>query len=94
MGSFGKIKPSQNGKITVVYMFACSSREFLRGMANMSFNAIHKNKILANIFEFRVQLKKATSWEMITKLERTFRATLLNEPLHTIRAGTINRNIG
>ena len=54
MRSFMKIKPSQNGKITLSFTDvgeSCPSCKFLT--RQMSFNAIHENKILTKISEFK-----------------------------------------
>ena len=50
-----KIKPSQNGEITLFTDVgkSCPSPEFFY-VTNMSFNTILKNKILAKISEFTV----------------------------------------
>ena len=53
--SFTKIKPS-DGEITPSFTDlgkSCPSRKFLK-VANMSFNAIRENKILAKISEFTI----------------------------------------
>ena len=55
MQSFVKIKSSQNGKITLSFTYEsklCHSCGFY--VANMSFNAIRENKILAKISDFTV----------------------------------------
>ena len=55
MRSFVKIKPSGNGEITLSFTYEgifCHSCEFY--VANMSFNAIYENNILAKICEFTV----------------------------------------
>ena len=51
-----KIIPSRNSKITLSFTdvsISWSSRDFF-DMANMSFNAICENKILAKISEFTI----------------------------------------
>ena len=55
MRSFVKIKSPRNGEITLSFTDigkSCLIRNF--NVANMSFNAIHKNKIVAKISEFTV----------------------------------------
>ena len=56
MRSFLKIIPSRNGNMTLPFTDggnSCSSREIFC-IANMSFNTIHENKVLAKISEFTV----------------------------------------
>ena len=56
MRSFVKIKPSQNRKITLPLIDkgkSCLNRKFFTSL-NVSFNAIHENKILAKISESTV----------------------------------------
>ena len=61
MRSFMKIKSSRNGVITLSFTDegkTCHSREFY--VADMSFNAVRENKILAKISEFTVLILKST----------------------------------
>ena len=56
MRSFAKIKASCNGENSLSFtdvVKSCQSRDFFY-VANMSFNAIRENKILAKISEFTV----------------------------------------
>ena len=51
-----KIKPSQNGEITLLFTEvgkSCPRSEFFK-VANMPFNAFLRNKVLAKISEFTV----------------------------------------
>ena len=56
MRSFVRIKPSRNGEITLSFTEVgkpCLSRDFFT-VANMSFNDIRENEVLAKISEFTV----------------------------------------
>ena len=56
---FREIKSSRNGEIIMLFTYIgklCHSRDFFY-VANMSFNAIRENKILAKISEFTVSWK-------------------------------------
>ena len=58
MPSFTKLKPLQNGEITLSFTEVGKSypcHEFIMWQ-NMSFNSIPENKILANLSEFIVPL--------------------------------------
>ena len=66
MRSFMKIIPSQNGENSLPFIDvgkSCQSR-FLN-VANMSFNAIRKNEILAKISESTVLKGNITKWQII-----------------------------
>ena len=57
MRSFVKIKPPRIGDITLSFTDigkSCRARDFY--IANVSFNAIRENKILAKISEFTVYI--------------------------------------
>ena len=59
-----KLKPSRNGKITQSFTDIRTyimPKSRISNVANMSFNAIRKNKILAKIFEFTILGFKAKS---------------------------------
>ena len=56
MRSFEKLKPSRNGRISLSFIdnMYIMHKSRISNVANMSFNAIRENKILAKIYEFTV----------------------------------------
>ena len=66
---FLKIIPSQNGKITLWFTDICKSCKYVNhsNIANMYFNAIRENRIIAKISEFTLCIvaKKCGSTFMI-----------------------------
>ena len=68
MRSFVKIKSSRNGEITLPFTDKVANFHF----ANMSFNVIHENKVLAKIYVFTVVLALFTITQYVCNRGRAY----------------------